>query len=82
MKHMTDLNLEGALIKIHPGDSVQKWGNILHVTKEGIVVKVVKVDRGSWASSDGWQVGAVQFLSWTKLKFEVLNSCKLHKHQL
>ena len=74
MKHMADLNLEGALIKIYPGDSVQKWGNILHVTKEGIVVKVVKVDRGSWASSDGWQVGDVQFLSWEKLKFKICDS--------
>ena len=74
MKHMADLNLEGALIKIYPGDSVQKWGNILHVTKEGIMVKVVKVDQGSWTSSDGWQVGDVQFLSWEKLKFKICDS--------
>ena len=74
MKHMADLNLEGALIKIHPSDSVQKWGNILHVTKEGIMVKVVKVDQGSWTSSDGWQVGDVQFLSWEKLKFKICDS--------
>lgn len=74
MKHMADLNLEGQLIQIYPGDSVQKWGKILQVTKEGIMIEVVKVDKGGWASSDGWQVGDVHFLSWTKLKFKICNS--------
>ena len=71
MEHMSDLNLKGQLIQIYPGDSVKKWGKILHVTKEGIMLKAVKVDRGSWASADGWTEGDVYFLSWTKLKFKI-----------
>ena len=74
MEHMSDLNLEGKLIQIHPGDSVQKWGNILHVTKEGIVVKVVKVNQGGWSSAGGWKVGDVHFLSWARLKFKICDS--------
>ena len=57
MKHMAELDLEGTLIQIYPGDSVGKWGKILHVTAEGIMVKVTKVTRaaglqpmgGKWA---------------------------------
>ena len=74
MKSMADLNLEGKLIQIYPGDSVQKFCEVLHVTKEGIMVKVTKVDRGSWSSSDGWEVGSVQFLNWTRLKFKICDA--------
>ena len=74
MEHMSDLNLEGTLIQIYPGDSVQKWGKILNVTKEGIMVKVVKVNRGGWCSADGWKAGDVHFLSWTRLKFKICDS--------
>ena len=74
MKSMTDLNLEGKHIQIHPGDSVKKWGEILHVTKEGIMVKVTKVNKGGWSSAGGWEVGAIQFLNWTKLNFKICNS--------
>jgi len=76
MKSMTDLNLEGKVIQIHPGDSVSKWGIINHVTKEGIMVKVLKVDKGSW-SDDGWEVGSVQFLNWSKLKFKICDGASL-----
>tara|TARA_R100000388_G_C7123652_1_gene102131 strand:+ start:219 stop:461 length:243 start_codon:yes stop_codon:yes gene_type:complete len=74
MKSMTDLNLEGKLIQIYPGDSVQKFGEVLHVTKEGIMVKVTKVDQGGWSTSDGWEVGSIQFLNWTRLKFKICDS--------
>ena len=71
MKSMTDLNLEGQLIQISPGDSVQKWGHILHVTKEGIMIRVTDVNKGSWASAGGWEEGSVRFLSWNKLDFKI-----------
>ena len=74
MKSMADLNLEGKLIQIYPGDSVQKFGEILNITKEGIIVKVTKVDQGGWSTSDGWEVGSIQFLNWTRLKFKICNS--------
>ena len=74
MKSMSDLNLEGKLIQIHPGDSIKKWGTILHVTNEGIVIKVVKVNKGTWSSSDGWHEGDVHFLSWERLKFKICES--------
>ena len=71
MKSMIDLNLEGKYIKIFPGDSVKKWGEILHVTKEGIMVKVTHVDKGSWSSYDGWKVGVTRFVNWHKLSFQI-----------
>ena len=74
MKHMADLDLEGTLIQIYPGDSVKKWGKILHVTAEGVMIKVTKVEKGSWSSADGWEAGTVQFLSWGKLSFKICES--------
>ena len=70
MKRMSDLNLEGKTIQIFPNDSISKWGTILHVTVEGIVVLVTKVDTEcSFESS--WEMGQVRFLNWEKLSFVI-----------
>ena len=68
-KTMSDLNLEGKHIRIFPGDSVVKYGQVDHVTAEGLLVTVTYVDRGSWASSGGWYLGTQRFLSYQKLDF-------------
>ena len=71
MKSMLDLKLEGKYVKVFPGDSVKKWGVILHSTKEGLVIKATRCNQGSWSSNDGWNVGSMQFLPWGKIKFEM-----------
>lgn len=74
MKSMTDLELVGKYVRIFPGDSVGKWGLIQACTKEGIMVTVTFVDKGSWSSSGGWIIGTRRFLSWNKLDFYICDS--------
>ena len=36
MKSMLNLDLEGRQIKLYPGDTVSKWGEITHATTQGV----------------------------------------------
>ena len=69
MKSMVNLDLEGRHIKLYPGDSIKKWGVITFSSTEGLLIKITKVNQGSWASSDGYKVGTEHFLPWNKLTF-------------
>ena len=70
-RSMLDLELAGKHVKVFPGDSVKKWGVILHSTKEGLFIKATRCSQGGWSSNDGWNVGSVHFLPWGKIKFEM-----------
>ena len=76
MKSMLSLDLEGRQIKLYPGDSVKKWGEITHATTEGVLITITKVDRGSWSSSDGYEVGLEYFIPWNNLSFRFENAPK------
>lgn len=76
MKSMTDLDFEGRIIQLYPTDTVSKWGRILHVTEEGIVVKITEVSMvGGSVVHGGAQIarGDIQFYNWTKLTFRLEN---------
>ena len=68
MKSMLSLDLEGRQIKLYPGDSVKKWGEITHATTEGILVLITRVNRGSWSDSS-YEEGKEYFIPWNKLSF-------------
>lgn len=74
MKSMLSLDLEGRQIKLYPGDTVKKWGEITHVTTEGVLVLILKVDLSSWSSSDGYDTGTEHFIPWNKLSFRFENA--------
>lgn len=73
MKSMLNLDLEGRQIKIFPGDSVEKWGEITHATTEGILVRIIRVKKGSW-SEKSYEVGTEHFIPWNKLSFRFENT--------
>ena len=73
MKSMLNLDLEGRQIKLYPGDSVKKWGEITHATSEGVLVRILKVDRGSWSDSK-YKVGTEYFIPWNNLSFAFENA--------
>ena len=73
MKSMLNLDLEGRHIKIYPGDSVHKWGVISFASTEGLLIKITKVDRGSWCDTT-YEVGTEHFIPWTKLSFRFENT--------
>tara|TARA_B100000674_G_scaffold317341_1_gene264071 strand:+ start:3204 stop:3440 length:237 start_codon:yes stop_codon:yes gene_type:complete len=73
MKSMLDLDLEGRQIKLYPGDSVKKWGEIIHATTEGVIVRILKVNKGSWSESS-YEVGTEHFIPWNNLSFRFENT--------
>ena len=75
MKSMLSLDLEGRQIKLYPGDSVKKWGEITHATTEGILVLITRVNRGSWSDSS-YEEGKEYFIPWNKLSFAFENTPK------
>ena len=75
MKSMLDLDLEGRQIKLYPGDSVKKWGEITHATTEGVLVIILKVNKGSWSDST-YEVGTEHFIPWNNLSFRFENTPK------
>ena len=74
-KSMLSLELEGRQIKLYPGDSVSKWGEITHATTEGVLVFILKVDRGSWCDNS-YEEGKEYFIPWNKLSFAFENTPK------
>jgi len=68
MKSMLDLDLEGRQIKLYPGDSVSKWGEITHATTEGVLIIITMVKKGSWSDSS-YEEGKEYFIPWNKLSF-------------
>ena len=75
MKSMLDLDLEGRQIKLYPGDSVSKWGEITHATTEGVLIIITMVKKGSWSESS-YEVGTEHFIPWNKLSFRFENTPK------
>ena len=73
MKSMLSLDLEGRQIKLYPGDSVKKWGKITHATTEGVLVLILKVDKGSWSDSK-YKAGTEYFIPWNNLSFSFENT--------
>ena len=75
MKSMLDLDLEGRQIKLNPGDSIKKWGEITHATTQGVLVLITMVKKGSWSDSS-YEEGKEYFIPWNNLSFAFENAPK------
>ena len=73
MKSMLSLDLEGRQIKLYPGDSGSKWGEISHATTEGILIIITMVKKGGWCDTT-YEVGTEHFIPWNKLSFRFENT--------
>ena len=73
MKSMLSLDLEGRQIKLYPGDSVKKWGEITHATRQGVLIVILKVKKGSWSDSS-YEEGKEYFIPWNNLSFAFENA--------
>ena len=75
MKSMLDLKLEGKYIKLHPSDSVAKYGLITDATKEGIMVTITSIGPTRGYSTI-YEVGQSHFVPWGNLAFHFVDSKK------
>ena len=67
MKSMLDLDYEGRGIKLWPGNTVEKWSKIEHVTEQGMVIEFTEVRAHGYQQH--YHPGDVMFLPWDECKF-------------
>ncbi len=67
MKSMLDLNYEGRHIHLWPGNTVEKWAKIEHVTEQGMVIEFTEVRAHGYQQH--YYPGDVMFLPWDECKF-------------
>ena len=67
MKSMLDLGYEGRSIKLWPGDTVEKWVKIEHVTQQGMVVQFTEVRAHGYQKH--YKVDDIMFVPWDELTF-------------
>ena len=73
MKSMLNLDLEGRQIKLYPGDTVSKWGEITHATAEGVLVRILKVKNNN-RTYTSYTEGTEYFIPWNNLSFAFENA--------
>ena len=73
MKSMLSLDLEGRQIKLYPGDTVSKWGEITHATTEGVLVLILKVKNSNRIYAK-YEEGTEYFIPWNNLSFAFENA--------
>ena len=73
MKSMLNLDLEGRQIKLYPGDTVSKWGEITHATTQGVLVLILKVQRNHRINTS-YEEGKEYFIPWNNLSFAFENA--------
>ena len=73
MKSMLSLDIEGRQIKLYPGDTVSKWGEITHATTEGVLVLILKVKNSNRIYAT-YEEGKVYFIPWNNLSFAFENA--------
>tara|TARA_A100001011_G_scaffold382778_1_gene453112 strand:- start:2282 stop:2488 length:207 start_codon:yes stop_codon:yes gene_type:complete len=64
---MLDLNYEGRNIHLWPGNTVEKWAKIEHVTEQGMVIEFTEVRAHGYQQH--YHVGDIMFLPWDDCKF-------------
>jgi hypothetical protein len=66
--------MEGRYIRLHPEDSVWKWGLITTAGQEGCLITITYVKSNGIHSN--YHVGNIHFLPWGKLTFYFCNSAE------
>jgi hypothetical protein len=55
-----DLNdLIGEEVQIYPGDTYQKWGDIIDINNNGVLFKITK------SETSDYKVGSIRFISYS-----------------
>ncbi len=66
-KSMLDLSYEGRHIQLWPGNTVEKWAKIQHVTIQGLVVEFTDVKAHGYQQH--YNAGDTMFLPWDECVF-------------
>ena len=56
-------------IKLYPGDTHQKWGEIIDVWQAGIKVRITRVQNNLSCSGASYELGSIHFIPMERVKF-------------
>lgn len=60
---------ESRFIKLYPGDTHQKWGEVIDAWQAGIKVRITRVQNNLSCSGASYKVGSIHFIPMERVKF-------------
>ena len=60
---------ESRFIKLYPGDTHQKWGEIIDAWAAGIKIRITRVQNNLSCSGASYKVGSIHFIPMAKVSF-------------
>ena len=60
---------ESRFIKLYPGDTHQKWGEILDAWQAGIKVRITRIKNNPSVSGASYKLGSIHFIPMERVKF-------------
>ena len=67
--YFRQFTLESRFIKLFPGDTHQKWGEIIDAWQAGVKVRITRVKNNLSSSGASYKVGSVHFIPMSKVSF-------------
>ena len=67
--YFRQFTLESRFIKLFPGDTHQKWGEVIDAWSAGIKVRITRVKNNLSVSGASYKVGSIHFIPMERAKF-------------
>ena len=67
--YFRQFTLESRFIKLFPGDTHQKWGEVIDAWQAGIKVRITRVQNNLSCSGASYKVGSIHFIPMSKVSF-------------
>ena len=67
--YFRQFTLESRFIKLFPGDTHQKWGEIIDAWQAGIKVRITRVKNNLSCSGASYKLGSIHFIPMERVKF-------------
>ena len=67
--YFRQFTLESRFIKLFPGDTHQKWGEVIDAWSAGIKVRITRVKNSLSTSGASYELGSIHFIPMERVKF-------------
>ena len=67
--YFRQFTLESRFIKLFPGDTHQKWGEVIDAWSAGIKVRITRVKNNLSCSGASYELGSIHFIPMERVKF-------------
>ena len=67
--YFRQFTLESRFIKLFPGDTHQKWGEVIDAWQAGIKVRITRVKNNLSCSGASYELGSIHFIPMERVKF-------------